>query len=67
MSIFQDILSRLRCPDCHETGCLYMEEDQERKKCLVSMLSIACECGCEKQTYSPHTVEKTMMVVPTRE
>ena len=57
MSIFQNILSSLRCPNCHEAGCLYIEEDQERKKGLASMLSIACECGCEKQTYSSHTVE----------
>ena len=58
MSIFQNILSSLRCPDCYESGCLYKEEDQERKKGLASMLSIACECGYEKQTYSSHTVEK---------
>ena len=58
MFIFQDILETLRCPDCHETGCLYIEKAQKRKKGLASMLLIACECGYEKQTYSSHTVEK---------
>ena len=49
----------MRCPDCHETDCLLVEEDQERKKGLASLVSITCDCGYEKQTYSSHNVEKT--------
>ena len=58
MSIFRDILLSLRFPECHETGSLYVEEDQERKKGLASMLSIACEYAHEKHAYSSHTVGK---------
>lgn len=48
LTILQDILSLLLCPDCAESS-LYMYEKDERKKGLSSCLCL--HCGFEKRVF----------------
>ena len=59
LSILQDIFICLNCPNCQETGTMFLEEDHERKKGLASYLVITCECGYEKEFYTSQTVDNS--------
>ena len=59
LSILQDIFICLNCPDCQETGTMFLEEDHVRKKGLACNLVIACECGYEKEFYTSQTVDNS--------
>ena len=52
------IFSCLCCPECFETGSLYIEKDEDRRKGLASFLNILCGCGHRKELYTSKTVEK---------
>ena len=53
-----DVFSCLCCPECYETGSLYIEEDEDRRKWLASFLNILCGYGYKKELYTSKTVEK---------
>jgi hypothetical protein len=57
LSILQDIFICLNCPNCQETGTMFLEEDHQRKKGLASYLVLTCECGYEKEFYTSRTVD----------
>lgn len=57
MQIMQDIISDLCCPQCYEVGTLYMEETSDKKKGLSSHLTVTCDCGYEKETYTSRTIK----------
>ena len=55
-SIIQDIIADLSCPYCLERGTLCVQEDNDKKKGLSSHLTISCECGDDKETYTSKVV-----------
>ena len=48
MEMLANLFSPLTCPNCHESDCLQMEEDADKKKGLATFISIKC-CYCDYQ------------------
>ena len=42
MEMLANLFSPLTCPNCHESDCLQMEEDADKKKGLATFISIKC-------------------------
>ena len=60
MQILQDIISDLCCPECYEEGTYFVQENDDKKKGLSSHLTVSCECGYGKATYtSKNIVQET--------
>ena len=57
MEMLANLFSPLTCPNCHESDCLQMEEDADKKKGLGTFISIKC-CYCDYQndTYTSKSV-----------
>ena len=41
-----------------ETGSLYIEEDEDRRKGFASFSNILCGCGYKKELYTSKTVDR---------
>ena len=52
ITVLDEVFSCLCCPECFETGNLYTEEDEDRRKGLASFLNILCGCGYKKELYT---------------
>ena len=61
MTILEDVLSLVSCPECFQIGTLYIEEDHSLKKGLASLIKVACnECDCVvKETYTSNVTNST--------
>ena len=57
MEMLANLFSPLTCQNCHESDCLQMEEDADKKKGLATFISIKC-CYCDYQndTYTSKSV-----------
>ena len=56
MQILQDIISDLCYPECYEKGTCFVQDNDDKKKGLSSHLTVSCECGYEKATYTSKNI-----------
>ena len=60
MTIFQEIIELLMCPECKHQGGLYVEENSTKRKGLSSCLLIKCShFGFDIEKYTSRTVQNS--------
>ena len=57
MEDLANLFSALKCPKCSNIDYLQIEEKTDKKKWLVTFISIKYNCRYKNETYTPNPVE----------